>query len=140
MPTILVDTWAWLALNYQGDQDYDRAQVANRELLEQGYSYLTINFILDETYTLLRRRAYAQRAIDFGREIHQAVALGGLELITITSDIEMDAWNIFEKYADLKGLSYTDCTSVAVVHRLGLQEVFSADNHFRMMGMLLYPR
>ena len=97
-PTILVDTWAWLALNYKGDQDYQRAQTANRELLEKNYNFVTTNFVLDETDTLLRRRAYAQRSVEFGREIQQVVLMGGLELVTITPDIEQDAWRIFEKY------------------------------------------
>ncbi|HEY83915.1 MAG TPA: type II toxin-antitoxin system VapC family toxin [Chloroflexi bacterium] len=139
MPTILVDTWAWLALNYKGDQDYQRAQMANRELLEQNYNYVTTNFVLDETYTLLRRRAYAQRSIEFGREIQQVISMGGLELLTITPDIEQDAWRIFEKYHDLSGLSYTDCTSFAVMHLLKIQEVFSNDKHFTVMGFTRRP-
>ncbi len=139
MPAILVDTWAWLALNYKGDQDYQRAQTANRELLGQNYSYVTTNFVLDETYTLLRRRAYAQRSVEFGREIQQVISMGGLKLITITPAIEQDAWRIFEKYHNLPGLSYTDCTSFAVMRLLKIQEVFSNDKHFTIMGFTKRP-
>lgn len=139
MPKILVDSWAWLALNYQGDQDYHKATTTNNSLLAQDYHYVTTNFILDETYTLLRRRTYAQRAVQFGNEIQQIAKAGNLEIVTLSPDMEKQAWSIFAKYLDLKGLSYTDCTSFAVMKYFAISEAFTNDQHFRVMGFHCHP-
>jgi predicted nucleic acid-binding protein len=84
---IMVDTWAWLAMNHRGDQDHELATLTNAELLERGYMYTTTNFILNEAYTLLRRRVHPQRAIDFGREIQKIIKTGAMELIYITPEM-----------------------------------------------------
>jgi len=136
---VMVDTWAWLALNDEGDADYAVAKIANEDLLDRGYILVTTNFILDEAYTLLRRRVSAQQAIQFGNDIQQAADSGALELITINPEIESEAWKIFAKYDEVKGLSYTDCTTFAVMRQQEITEVFTADDHFSMMGFIKYP-
>ena len=136
---VMVDTWAWLALNEEDDADHELAEAANSELLDSGYALVTTNFILDETYTLLRRRTSAQQAIRFGHDIQQAVESGALELITIDSEIEAEAWKIFETYHEVKGLSYTDCTTFAIMRKLGITEAFTVDEHFPMMGFVGHP-
>jgi hypothetical protein len=79
----MVDTWAWLAINHEGDQDHEVAKLANEELLEKDYIYVTTNFILAETYTLLRRKVYPQRAVEFGREIQEVIEAEAMELVRI---------------------------------------------------------
>jgi len=133
---VMVDTWAWVALNDEDDADHESAEKANTELLDRDYLFVTTNFILDETYTLLRRRVSAQQAIRFGQDIRQAVESGALELITIGPEIEAEAWNIFEMYHEVKGLSYTDCTTFAVMRGLGIKDSFTEDEHFSMMGFV----
>jgi len=78
---VMVDTWAWLAINHEGDQDHEVAKLANEQLLEKGYIYVTTNFILAETYTFLRRKVYPQRAVEFGREIQQVIEAEAMEWV-----------------------------------------------------------
>ena len=53
MDKVMVDTWAWLAINHEGDQDHEVARLANEELLEEGYTYVTTNFINDEHFPMM---------------------------------------------------------------------------------------
>ncbi len=136
---LMVDTWAWLALNDEDDADHEVAVIANDELLDLDYIFVTTNFILDETYTLLRRRISARHAIQFGQDIQQAMQSGALEVITIGPEIEAEAWRLFETYHEVSGLSYTDCTTFAAMQRLKITDVFTADDHFSMMGFVKHP-
>jgi predicted nucleic acid-binding protein len=135
----MVDTWAWLAINHEGDHDHEVAKLANEELLKKGYIYVTTNFILAETYTLLRRKVYPQRAVEFGREIQQVIEARAMELVRITPEMEQEAWEMFERHVDVKDLSYTDCTTFAAMRQLGLRESFTNDEHFPMMGFTRLP-
>jgi hypothetical protein len=49
------------------------------------------------------------------------------------------ARNLFFQYRD-KNLSFTDCTSFAIMRELRLTTVISTDGHFRQVGLRSYPR
>jgi len=66
MKQIFVDTNAWIALNNRRDQWHPFAIDNNKRLLEEGYQYLTTNFVLDETYTGLLMKVGLSAAVDFG--------------------------------------------------------------------------
>jgi len=40
---------------------------------------------------------------------------------------------------EVKGLSYTDCTTFAAMRILGITETFTVDEHFAMMGFVRHP-
>ena len=46
---------------------------------------------------------------------------------------EKKAWEIFVKYRD-KTFSFTDCSSFALMERIGITEVFAFDEHFTQYG------
>ncbi|MDH4138458.1 MAG: PIN domain-containing protein [Anaerolineae bacterium] len=136
---LLVDTWFWLALKDRSDQDHALAMLTNEELVHRKITYVTTNFILAETYTLLRRRVRPQVAITFGQEIQKAIDLTVIELVHILPEMEREAWALFERYDDIVDLSYTDCTTFAAMRSMGLSEVLTNDQHFAMMGLILRP-
>lgn len=138
-PTLMVDTWAWIALYNPDDQYHDVAQLANEELLEAGYHWLTTNFVLDEAYTALRRGASAAQAIELGHEIQAIAASGALEIVTITPELEEVAWQLFERYDDVRGLSYTDCTTFALMQQRNIDVAFTDDDHFHILGFTTQP-
>jgi predicted nucleic acid-binding protein len=137
--TLMVDAWAWIALYNPADQYHDIARLANEELLAARYSLLTTNFILDEAYTALRQWGSPARAISFGRKIQAIAASGALEIVTITPEIEQAAWQLFERYDAVPRLSYTDCTTFAVMQKLGIITVFTGDEHFHILGFTIRP-
>ncbi len=57
MREVFVDTSGWVALKHKGDTFWQAATTLHRALLTAGARYVTSNFVLDESYTLLLHRA-----------------------------------------------------------------------------------
>lgn len=124
---IFVDTGAWFAAFVNNDPDHATADAwldRNTEPL------VTTDYVLDELLTLLKIRGEFERAIRLGENLI-AGRIARLERIAET-DLE-DAWRVFRDYRD-KDWSFTDCTSYAVMQRLGIEVAFSFDHHFRQFG------
>lgn len=54
-------------------------------------------------------------------------------IIRVTPADEEKAWAIFRQYPD-KRFSFTDCTSFAIMKRLGIRTAFAFDEDFRRFG------
>ena len=54
----------------------------------------------------------------------------GVIILHITEDIEAYAKTIFRQFKDKK-LSFTDCTSFALINHFDIDAVFAFDEHFR---------
>ena len=135
---IFIDTWAWVALANESDVWHEVAEILNQDLVIAGYLYVTTNFVLDESYTLIQARVHKQAAIDFGEEIRVSKETGVLKIIHISEEIEEEAWRIFKTYKD-KDFSFTDCTSFVVMQQLGINEAFTDDAHFSQFGFIRLP-
>lgn len=127
---VFADANGWIALNSKKDQLHNSAKKTNKELLQNGYRYITTNFVLDETYTGLLIKVSHFAAVDFGEKIRSARTV---EVIHINEDIEEEAWKLFKQYHDKK-FSFTDCTSFIVMRQLNLIEALTNDHHFEQMG------
>lgn len=138
MNSIFIDTWAWYALADTHDSDHIVAQLANEELLDAGYTFVTTNFVIDETLTLLRYNLGHAASVRFKHLLQDLITAHLVEYIRVDEPLESDAWQIFERYDD-QDFSYTDCTSFAVMHAYNLTEVFTGDHHFRVMGFIVKP-
>jgi len=57
MREVFVDTSGWVALKHKGDTFWQAATTLHRALLTAGARYVTSNFVLDESCTLLVHRA-----------------------------------------------------------------------------------
>lgn len=126
MKKLFIDTVAWIALNNTKELHHKSAAIANREFLDSGYFYVTSDYVLDETYTLLRSDVGHKRAVEFGNEMRDLHKKGKINIVH-TSQVELEkAWEIFEKYSD-KDFSFTDCTSFIVMELLKINEAFSFD-------------
>jgi predicted nucleic acid-binding protein len=138
MSRVFVDTWAWYALADKSDADHDLAQLTNDELLDAGHTFVTTNFVLDETLTLIRYNLSHAAAVKFRRTLDRLIAARLVQFIRVGEDHEAAAWQVFERYADQE-FSYTDCTSCAVMRALKLTHVFTGDGHFAAMGFITVP-
>ncbi len=139
MASIFVDTWAWYALADADDRDYDIAQITQAKLLDEGFTFITTNFVVSETITLMRYNLGHAPAIRFWQILQRLVASKILTLVRVTAEHELDAWNIFARYSDQK-FSFVDCTSFAVMRAMKINQVFTADHHFAILGFELLPR
>jgi len=138
MKRIFVDTWAWYALADRNDSDHSIAEQANQRLLDEEYIFVTTNYVLSETVTLMRYKMYHSVAVEFWNTMQKLTEMGLVELIRVTETHEVTAWTIFEKYSD-QDFSFVDCTSFAVMQDIGVSDAFTADHHFATMGFVLVP-
>lgn len=137
MHRIFIDTWAWYALM---DRNADPliAEAANKQLLDEGHTFVTTNYVLSETVTLVRYKLYHAVAVQFWKTTRKLIESGLVELVRVSEAHEERAWTIFEQFAD-QDFSFTDCTSYAVMQSLKLSRVFTGDQHFATMGFVLVP-
>lgn len=127
---IFVDTAAWLALNDRSDQFHSLAVEKFASIRVGRISLVTSDYILDESITIIRSRVSHRAAVAFGQSILGSTVV---DLMPITSDDRLVAWEIFRKYDD-KEFSFTDCASFAVMRKLRLKTAFTFDSHFSQMG------
>ncbi len=135
---IFVDTSAFLALVNEKDTHHiDSSQFL--EELKNGKTKIrkifTSDYIIDETITRIRYEVGHQEAVLWGRNIQASKAV---ERIEVDREIFELAWKLFETYDD-KVLSFTDCTSFAIMKKKGIEKAFSFDQDFERMGFKLLP-
>jgi uncharacterized protein len=121
-----VDTGAWVALFVEADAQHRAA----REWVGSNPDRLvTSDYIVDEVLTLLAARFRRQTATRAGHVLFSQELAG---LIQLTEEDKDRAWAIFQSHSD-KRWSFTDCTSYALMHRLGISTAFAFDRHFSQM-------
>ena len=127
MPYIFVDTSAWYALLDKNDANHYAAVKFYDSLV---HPLVTSNYIADEVITLARIRLGYKVAVEIGQKLWaESIA----NLIRVMPEDEKKAWEIFVKYRD-KTFSFTDCSSFALMERIGITEVFAFDEHFTQYG------
>ncbi len=132
---LFVDTSAWVAYYDADDRWHAVAGAAMTSLLNQRVTFITTDYVLDETITLLLYHAGRERALAFGDTVQRS---RHVKLVRIDADTWEQAWRLFKQYDD-KTWAFTDCTSFAVMHQMELQQAFSFDHHFEQAGFELWP-
>ena len=131
---LFVDTSAWLALNDRNDQYHGEAVSRSAKIRQQKIQLVTSEYVLDESITIIRYRVSHRAAVIFGDALMSSTIVS----IEDIADVErLKAWALFKKYGD-KELSFTDCTSFALMMKLGLQKAFAFDDHFKQIGFQLF--
>jgi hypothetical protein len=134
-----VETGGWISVVVEADQYHEAGRDHWQALLDLDAKLLTTDFILDEVVTRLRYDQGHRTAVAFLDLIDAAEAGGGLFIARIGPDLWSQAEAIFRRYDDAK-LSFTDCTSFALLREHPVDEVFGFDSHFEMMGFVLQPK
>jgi predicted nucleic acid-binding protein len=123
---VFVDTGAWYAASVPSDADHAAARAFIASNTE---SFVTSDYIYNELLTLFRARRHMDRA----RGWIEQVRAERCDIVRVASDDIVQATEVFLRFAD-KEWSFTDCTSLIVMQRLGIQRAFSFDDHFRQFG------
>lgn len=126
---IFVDTGAWYALAVPSDVDHRQAKCFLATIDEP---LITTDYIVDELLTLFTVRGEKAKGIEWR---HDVLEKGGVRLERVTETDFAEAIEVYEQFAD-KEWSFTDCTSFAVIKRLGIGRAFSFDHHFRQFGII----
>ena len=69
-------------------------------------------------------------AVQFGRRF---LVESVMPVIRVTPEDERRAWDLFRQHQD-KRFSFVDCTSFAVMKRIGMRTAFAFDDDFRQLG------
>lgn len=93
-------------------------------------SLVTTDFVVDELLTLMAVRGNRETAISVGDALWESQLA---DLHWLSPQDVMHAWDIYCRFTDKKW-SFTDCTSYAVMQKLGITEALALDDHFRQFG------
>ena len=121
---MMVDTGAWYAVADRSDRHH---LAGRRFYLEQAplASLVTTDLIVAETWTLVSAHLGRAAALTFWETLRDTRT----PIVTIDPvDLE-SAWHIVHAFPD-QTFSFVDCTTFAVMQRLGIDEVFAFDQHF----------
>lgn len=132
---IFIDTGAFVGRSVQRDQHHEEALAAWERLREERLPCVTTSHVLDETLTLLGRRAGHPFAASRGRVLFGSRSL---KIVRAEARDELAALAHFERFAD-QGVSFTDAVSFAVMLRLRIARAFTFDHHFRLAGFEVWP-
>jgi len=127
---VFMDTAGFLALWDAADEHHGRALRLQGELTRQGRRFLTTDYIIDESVTLLLVRHSHAAAADF---LQTVTSSESLRLEWVTPDRFHAAAAFFARHDD-KEWSFTDCVSFQLMHELNLRDCFTTDQHFRQAG------
>ncbi len=133
MRLIFADTSFFYALSYQKDLHH---QAAKEFLGRLKIPLLTTNYVFDELITILRYDFSHKIAVEYGEKLRSSKLCS---LTMVSPEDEEAAWHIFLKYDD-QVFSFTDCTSFAIMKRLGLKEAACFDSHFDTAGFIRLPQ
>lgn len=127
---VFIDTGAFKALIDEKDEFHTRVKNIWDRLRNNDSMLVTSNYILNESFTLIRKRC----GINTVKNFRDYLAHSGMsiKIVRVMVDDEKNAWQWFVQ--PISDLSFTDCVSISMMERLGIKEVVSFDKHFRRFG------
>ena len=129
--TVFLDTGIFVAFHNTRDANHTRALELIRTLVEGelGTAY-TSDYVFDEAVTVtLVRTGSPENALAVGRMILGEITAPFLAILRVDEDDFKKAWKLFSQHAD-RGLSFTDCTSIALLRTRGIESIVSFDTDF----------
>jgi uncharacterized protein len=135
MNAVFVDTGGWIACADRNDPAHVACTAARDATLEAGRILITTDCVVDETLTLIRFRLGVAAANAWWQQIDGSARVRWQR---VEHDRFERARNLFFQYRD-KDLSFTDCTSFAVMRELRLTTVITTDGRFRQVGFDVLP-
>ena len=128
--SVLLDTSFLVAFYDSRDVNHPCAVELLKDLEAKKYGALFISdYIFDETITLLKKYIGNKRATEKGNDI-----LNALELAMIDSTVFKSTWELSKKFDEL---SFTDCSSVALMRNYDITYIATFDAGFKKVANVL---
>ncbi len=131
--TIFLDTSFFKALVDPKDEFHNQARDINVVLIKNNVILVTTNYILDESFTLIRKRCGLQKAQELREKIAQYSFM--VQVVRVTALHDGKAWEWFQN--DWSGLSFTDCISFVIMQQRNITSVATFDQHFKRAGFTI---
>jgi hypothetical protein len=129
---VFMDSAGFLALWDASDEHHLAAGRLQEELARKRRRFVTSEYVVDETITLLLMRHSHAAAADFLETVERSEAL---RLEWIGPERFYAGAALFRRHAD-KEWSFTDCVSFALMRELRIRDAFTTDHHFRQAGFV----
>jgi len=129
---LFADTSGFYALLVQRDDKHGKACSLLEEASRKGERFVTTDYVLDETGTLLRTRGLSHLIPSFYEVVFASKAC---RVEWTDSNKFHEAKNLFIKHLD-QHYSFTDCLSFCVMKHFRLKRALTKDGHFREAGFL----
>lgn len=130
---IFVDTSALLALVNIHDEFHNQAKDQWKALLEDNETLFSNNYVILESISLIQRRF----GMDWIHTLHVEI-LDFIEVTWVDKNQHEGALTAFLG-ANRRQLSLVDCSCFETMRRLGIEKVFTFDEHFRDQGFKVIP-
>jgi len=125
-----VDTSGFFALLVKADPKHEQARALLASAAQARGRFVTTDYVLDETVTLLKARGHGHLAEKFFASIFDSRAC---RVEWMDPERFDDARRFFLKHQD-QAWSFTDCFSFALMRKLRLRDSVTTDQHFRQAG------
>jgi predicted nucleic acid-binding protein len=125
---VFVDTGIFVAARNRSDNFHEKASSLMEEALRGEFGRIcTSEFIVDEAITTALARTHRHDiAVNTGKFVIDSPRI---ELLPVTRGVFQSAWDGFRKMKD-KPVSFTDCTSLALMETHGIEKIMSFDSEF----------
>ena len=127
---IFVDTSGFYSLLVQAEGMHQEAAKFMTRAARERRRFVTTDYVLDESATLLRARGYGKLLAPLFETMDASSAVR-VEWTTPRRFYETRSFCL--QHAD-KAWSFTDCLSFVVMRDLGLREALTSDIHFEQAG------
>lgn len=134
-PPLFIDTWGWVTLRIRNQARHEEVVGFVRDRLQRGTQLITTDYVIDETVTLMYRRAPASLAAESVEQIIEFEERGLVTRERITEPRFQATLDLRRRYADKPDISFTDLSSMVVMEERGIRDVLSGDAHFEHVGL-----
>ena len=135
MKRMFVDTAGWIAAADAADKQHKAVCSLRDAWLKAGGAFVTTDYVIDETLTLLRMRISIKAAESWWGQIEGS---SRVQIEWMNAERAERARSMFFRYRD-KSFSFTDCASFVVMKELHLRKALTLDRHFRQTGFEVVP-
>jgi len=136
MKTIFVDTAGWMLLSDSNDPFYLKGIEYRNRWLKKGGIFVTTDYVVDETLTLLKARLSLSAAENWWQGVSNSYRISWEYINSVRSE---EARALFFSWRDKK-FSFTDCTSFVVMRELGIDKALTSDKRFVRAGFTVVPK
>jgi uncharacterized protein len=127
---LFIDTSGFYAMLVKSDDRHAAVQRVLRDARRRKRGFVTTDYVLDETVTLLKARGHRHLMAPFFEKLDASQAF---RIEWMDSDRHYDVRAFFLKHAD-QAWSFTDCLSFRVMNQLRLRDALTKDSHFEQAG------
>jgi predicted nucleic acid-binding protein len=132
VPTVFVDTVAWIALLNRSDALRPRTLEVMATLQQQKAHLVTTELVLLEVADALSAPRFRSQVVAFIDGLRQS---GVTQIIPGGQDLLEEGWELYGQRPD-KEWGLTDCTSFVVMEQQQITQAVTSDQHFEQAGFV----